>query len=298
MARLTLAHPLFLALSPTEQAQSSPYFPLGLLYLAGYVRDQGHDVSIFDGTFHPDESAFASHLAAYQPDVVGISALITSRDAALRLAATAAEHDAVVVLGGPDPTIDPAWYLGDANVDIVVHHEGEQTINRLLDLADLANLTVDALADELGIAYRYDGSVRVNQPRPPIENLDELAPPARDLIDMERYLHQWTEDNGYSSITISTTRGCPYSCAWCRDAVHGNGYRQRSPENVAAEMKQLKEQYGVESIRIVDDVDGMDRRWIEDWVEAVENLDAMIPFEALNRLERTDLPMLEVRDSL
>jgi len=298
VARLTLAHPLFLALSPSEQAQSSPYFPLGLLYLAGYVREQGHDVSIFDGTFQTDERAFAAHLHEHRPDVVGISALITTRDVALRLAAIAADFGAVVVLGGPDPTLDPAWYLQDQHVDIVVHHEGEQTINRLLELTDNDALNVDALAEEPGIAYRLEGAVRVNHPRPPIENLDELPPPARDLIDMQRYLSQWTDDNGYSSITISTSRGCPYSCEWCRDAVHGDGYRQRSPENVAAEMKQLKDEYAVESIRIVDDVDGMDLRWIQDWAEAVEQLDAVIPFEALNQLERTDLPLLEVRDSL
>lgn len=298
MASLTLAHPLFLAHDDVERGAASPYFPLGLLYLAGYVREQGHDIAIFDGTFQPDVSAFADHLADHQPDVVGISAVITSRDMALRLAAMAAAAGAVVVLGGPDPTADPAAYLADANVDLVVHHEGEQTIARLLDLADDARLDIDALADEPGVAYRREGHVHVNPPRPPIDDLDTLPMPARDLIDMDRYLHQWQEQNGYTSITVATTRGCPYGCSWCRDAVHGESFRQRSPENVAAEMKQLKQQYGVESIRIVDDVDGIDRQWIEDWADAVEQADAAIPFEGLNRLQRTDLPLLDVRDSL
>lgn len=298
MATLTLAHPLFLAHSPTEQAASSPYFPLGLLYLASYVREQGHDVAIFDGTFQPDEASFARHLAKHKPQVVGLSALITSRDTALRLAAMAAEAGAIVVVGGPDPTLDPTPYLADENVDIVVHHEGEQTIARLLELRDLRQLDIEHLMHEPGVAFRLDGTVRINHPRPPIENLDELPLPARDLIDMDRYLHQWQEDNGYSSITVSTSRGCPYGCEWCRDAVHGDGFRQRSPESVAAEMKQLKDLYGVQSIRVIDDVDGIDRTWIEAWADAAEQLDAVIPFEALNRLERTDLPLLDVRDSL
>jgi len=298
MACLVLAHPLFLSQNADEQAASSPYFPLGLLYLAAYVREQGHEVSIFDGTFQPDETSFAAHLAQHNPDIVGISAVITNRDTAQRLAATAAATGAVVVMGGPDPTLEPAWYLGDPSVDVVVHHEGEQTIARLLKLHDQAALNADALVDEPGIAYRRDGAVRVNHPRPPLDNLDELPLPARDLIDMDRYLHQWQQQNGYSSITIATTRGCPYGCEWCRDSVHGDGFRQRSPENVAAEMKQLKELYGVESIRVVDDVDGIDRSWINDWATAVDQLDAVIPFEALNRLSRTDLPLLEVRDSL
>lgn len=298
MARLVLAHPLFLAHNANEQAASSPYFPLGLLYLAAYVREQGHEISIFDGTFEADESAFQAHLDEHQPDVVGISAVITNRETALRLAAMAANANAVVVFGGPDPTLEPAWYLGDANVDIVVHHEGEQTIARLLELHDNAALVSASLDDEPGIAYRRDGAVRINHPRPPLDNLDDLPLPARDLIDMDRYLHQWEQDSGYTSITVATTRGCPYGCEWCRDAVHGEGFRQRSPESVAAEMKELKDRYGVESIRMVDDVDGIDRAWIDAWATAVDQLDAVVPFEALNRLSRTDLPLLEVRDSL
>ena len=298
MASITFAHPLFLAHNADEAAASSPYFPLGLLYLASYVRDHGHDVTIFDGTFQTDESAFVSHLRTHRPDVVGLSALVTSRATALRLAAMAADFGAIVVFGGPDPTADPAAYLADENVDIVVHHEGEQTIARLLDLLDAGDLDVSRLVDEPGLAYSSDGTVCINQPRPPIENLDALPLPARDLIDMDRYLHQWKHDNGYTSITVATTRGCPYSCAWCRDSVHGNGFRQRSPESVAAEMKALKRDYDVESIRMVDDVDGLDREWLDDWAEAAHALDAAIPFEALNKLQRTDLSLLEVRDSL
>lgn len=298
MARLTLAHPLFLAHDETEREAASPYFPLGLLYLAGYVREHGHDVTIFDGTFQPDEQSFAHHLAEHQPDIVGVSSLVTNRDTAMRLAAMASATGAVVVLGGPDPTADPSWYLADPAVDIVVHHEGEQTIEQLLVLADQEKLTIEELANVLGVAYRVNDVVHVNHPRPPIDNLDELPMPARDLIDMDRYLHQWEQNTGYTSMTVSTSRGCPFGCEWCRDAVHGDGFRQRSPESVAAEMKLIKEQFGVESIRMVDDVDALDRAWFDEWAVAVDKLDAAIPFEALNRLQRDDLPLLEVRDSL
>lgn len=298
MARLLFAHPVFLAGDPAERAAQSPYFPLGLLYLAGYVREQGHEVSIFDGTFADGPEAFVAHLEAFRPDLVGISALVTSRASALDLAERAAKTGAVVVVGGPDPTVDPASYLANEAVDIVVHHEGEQTIARLAQLADGNGLDATTLANERGIAIRVDGRVIINQPRPPIENLDVLPLPARDLIDMDRYMHQWEESSGYSSITVSTSRGCPHGCEWCRDAVHGESFRQRSPENVAAEIEALKAQYGPQSIRLVDDVDGLDRTWIEDWAAEVTRRDAAIPFEPLDRIERTDLPLLEVRDSL
>jgi hypothetical protein len=63
-------------------------------------------------------------------------------------------------------------------------------------------------------------------------------------------------------------------------------------------MKALKEAYQIDRLRVIDDVDGISREWIEEWADAAESLDAAIPFEALNDLQRQDLPMLDVRDSL
>ncbi len=299
MAKILLCHPLFLSLNPEEQALKSPYFPLGLLYLAGYVRAQGHTVAVFDGTFEEDASAFSTRLAAEKPDLVGISALLPLREMALTLAADAKAAGALTILGGPDPTKDPASYLQFPQVDMVVHHEGEQTLDALLRLINAGPLTPELLAGEPGIAYRdAAGTPVVNQPRPLIENLDELPLPARDLIDMNRYLDTWRAENGYSSLTISTSRGCPYGCDWCQDSVHGQTFRQRSPQSVAAEMKQLKETYDIDRLRVVDDVDGIERDWVEGWADAAAAADAAIPFEALYDLERQDLPMLDVRDSL
>lgn len=297
MAKILLAHPLFLSKSPAEQAASSPYFPLGLLYLASYIRANGHEVAVFDGTFEADESAFAERLAAEKPAAVGISALLPTRDTALTLAQIARKAGKIVIMGGPDPTLKPTSYL-QSQVDVVVHHEGEQTIVALLDLIDNDAFTLDSLRQELGIAFCNSGTPQVNAPRPPIDNLDELPLPARDLIDMDRYLDTWRESNGYASLTITTSRGCPYGCDWCADAVHGQAFRQRSPASVAAEMKALKETYQIDRLRMVDDVDGIERTWLEEWAETAVSLDAAIPFEALYDLERQDLPLLDVRDSL
>ena len=298
MAKILFCHPMFLSKSPDEQAASSPYFPLGLLYLAGYVREHGHEVAMFDATFAADESAFAAALKDEKPDVVGISAMLPTRTVALDLAQMAHDIGAVVIIGGPDATLNPAPYMRHGQVDLVVHHEGEQTITALLDYYDRSELTTATLRAEPGVAFREEGRMVINQPRPPIENLDELPFPARDLIDMERYLDLWKSLNGYSSLTIATTRGCPYGCEWCRDAVHGNGFRQRSAENVAAEVKMLKETYAIDRLRVVDDVDGISREWLKEWAETAAAQDAVIPFEGLNELQRQDIPMLDVRDSL
>ncbi len=299
MANVLLCNPMFLNQSAEEREASSPYFPLGLLYLAAYIRERGHQVAVFDGTFAEGEADFIQALKDMKPDVVGITALMPTKDAAMRLGQIAKEAGKKVFIGGPDPTYTPEDYLEHPQVDIVVHHEGEITLVTLLDLLDKGQFTAERLGDEPGIAFRdEDGRPIVNRPRPYIQDLDSLPFPARDLIDMDKYLDTWREQNGYASLTLATARGCPYGCEWCQDAVYGQTYRQRSPENVTAELKQLKATYEIDRLRVVDDVDGIDREWLEAWAKTAEVQEAIIPFEALNDLERQDIPMLDVRDSL
>ena len=292
---ILLANPLFLNQDEAEREMMTPYFPLGLLYLASYLRERGFSVEIFDGTFAEGQAAFVETLDRHQPRLVGLTSLQPTRETALSLAHLAHQFGATVVLGGPDPTRYPEAYLADPSVDIVVHHEGEETLVELLGLR-LAEADPSAVR---GLAYRdEEGQVVITPPRPYIADLDSLPEPARDLVDVDRYLEVWREENGYASLSISVARGCPYGCEWCQDAVHGPELRLRSPESVAAEMKMLKETYQVDRLRVVDDVDGLSREWLESWAESAQAEEAVIPFEALYDLERKDIPMLDVRDTL
>lgn len=297
---ILLANPLFLNQDEAEREMMTPYFPLGLLYLASYLRERGFSVEIFDATFAEGEVAFVEAMRRHQPRLVGLTSLQPTRETALALAHLAHQFGATVVLGGPDPTRYPEAYLADPAVDIVVHHEGEETLVELLGLKGHNGPLAEAdLSAVRGLAYRdAEGQVVITPPRPYIADLDSLPEPARDLVDMDRYLEVWREENGYASLSISVARGCPYGCEWCQDAVHGPELRLRSPESVAAEMKTLKETYQVDRLRVVDDVDGLSREWLEFWAESAQAEEAVIPFEALYDLERKDIPMLDVRDTL
>lgn len=296
---LLLANPLFLSQSEAERELMSPYFPLGLLYLAAYVREHGYDVAIFDGTFVEDEGAFVQALEQHNPRIVGLTALLPNRESVLRLAQAAKAFGSTVVVGGPDPTREPAIYLAEPGVDVVVHHEGEETLVELLGALGRDESGTVNLNAIRGLAFRgHDGEMIITPPRPYISNLDNLPLPARDLIDMDKYLDVWRDENGYASLSISVSRGCPYGCEWCQEAANGPDLRQRSPESVVSEMKALKETYRIDRLRVVDDVDGISRDWMEAWADVAEEADAVIPFEALYDLERQDIPMLDVRDSL
>lgn len=295
MTDILLVNPVFLAQNEAERELMNPYFPLGLLYLAAFIRERGFSVEIFDGTFMEGIHDFEAALKKHRPKIVGISAVQPNREMALSLASVAHAQEAVVILGGPDPTYTPATYLAADGVDVVVHHEGELTIAELIQKIK----TGDDYRSLDGIAYRdHQGNIQINPRREFILNLDELPLPARDMIDMHNYLDVWRQHNGYASLTISVARGCPFGCDYCQDAVHGTQFRQRSPESVVAEVKELMQFYQIDRLRLVDDVDGIDREWLEHWAEVAEAEGAVVPFEALNDLERQDIPMLDVRDSL
>ena len=294
-----LVNPVFLSQNEAERELMSPYIPLGLLYLGAFLRERSFRVEIFDGTFAQGNLDFIAALETHQPKTVGITAIKPNGDKVLELAEIAKGSGAFVIVGGPDPTYSPEYYLSNPAVDLVVHHEGELTLAEVLEAWQDGDQAASYLGDMPGIAYRDQmGELVVNPRRDYLLNLDQLPQPARDMVDIDKYLQVWREHNGYASLSISVSRGCPYGCKWCADAVHGQDFRIRSVESVVTEVKSLMDTYNVDRLRVVDDVDGLDAQWIADWAAVAEQEDALMPFEALYELERKDIPMLDIRDSL
>ena len=297
MSDLMLVNPLFLHSDPVESRLMTPYFPLGLLYLAATVREAGYDVTIFDAMFASNDDDFVSALEREQPDVVGFGVLTTIRDAALRLAALAKTQGATVIMGGADPTARPDLYLehrsdGTFPIDLVVVGEGEKTILEILPHLLKGEEPAAALTDVPGVAYRDEVDRVVQTPRRPlIEDVDRLPVPARDLLDVERYRQAWQGAHDYFSLSMIATRGCPYGCSWCQKSVFGRSFRPRSPQSVADEMARIKQEHHPDQIRIVDDVMGIDRDWVHAWHDAMLERDAVIPFECLSRVDLMDEEM-------
>ncbi|HEY0090848.1 MAG TPA: radical SAM protein, partial [Flavobacterium sp.] len=145
-----------------------------------------------------------------------------------------------------------------------------------------------------GIAYLNDGTVNKSPARTKFRELNELPMPNRDAIPIEKYLHTWKENHGKSSMTISTQRGCPYTCKWCSTAVYGQSYRRRPAEMVASEMLLLKNKYNPDTIWFVDDVFTISHKWLTAFCEEVHRQGAVIPFECITRAERLNDEILQL----
>jgi len=296
---ITLVHPLFISKDPVEQKLMTPYFPLGLMYLGAVLQQRGYAVEMFDCTFRQDYDEFEAYMRRVRPPVVGITALMTVRRNALILADIAHRYGARVILGGPDPTGIPERYLfhtgsgGEFPVDVVVFDEGELTMLELADHFFRRGNYIPDIRDIPGLRLRgADGQVMMTGPRPLIADLDGLPFPARDLVDMDAYRRAWRQAHGYWSLSLINTRGCPYACSWCQKAVFGRTYRSRSAAHSAQEMRLIKATYNPDQLRVVDDITGVNKKWVGQWRDEVLAREAVIPFECLTRVNLATEEML------
>ena len=264
-----------------------PYPPLGTMYAASTVRAKGYDVALFDAMLADSEDEWAKSLDEHQPKYAIIfednfnylskMCLLRMREAAFTMIKMAKQRRCTVIMCGADATDHYAEYL-EQGADYVLLGEGEETLAELLSQLSAGK---DA-SQVIGLASNL--TLHPSR-RPDISNLDSLPFPAWDLIDIQKYKEMWLDRHGYYSMNMVTTRGCPYHCNWCAKPIWGQRYNSRSPENVAAEMKWLKEHFEPDHIWFADDIFGLKPNWVERFSELLRENDSVIPFKCLKRAD-------------
>ncbi|MCH9695897.1 MAG: B12-binding domain-containing radical SAM protein [Gammaproteobacteria bacterium] len=272
-----------------------PYPPLGLLYIAAYLRSRGFDVEVLDTTFMRREEHLGQ-IAARKPPIIGIYANLMTRRNVFRIIDTARAAGSKVVLGGPEPVNYSSEYLR-RGADVIVAGEGELTLEALIPAIASGRQERLALVD--GIMYKNaEGKTVTTAPREQIKNLDNRPFPARDCIDMQRYLDAWRDHHGASAVSIITARGCPYTCRWCSHSVYGFSYRRRSPGDVADELELIQANYAPDRIWYADDVFAMSRHWLRDFAAELKLRNLHFPFETISREDRLDDEVIDVLASM
>ena len=226
------------------------YPPLGLAYLAGSLREKGHDVSIFDGNvLRASIKETTAVIKDYSPDLVGITSTTPNFPDAIGVAdaVKAIDINIKVVLGGSHPTVAPEHVLSNSNVDIVVIGEGEETISELVHALESG----ERISHVNGIGFKRDDKVVLTDRRQFIFDLDSLPFPAYDLLPIEKY--SAPQALRIPFMTMFTSRGCPYKCIFCgQETVFGHKIRAHSPERVVSEIEYLIEKFGVKEILFKD----------------------------------------------
>jgi anaerobic magnesium-protoporphyrin IX monomethyl ester cyclase len=287
MTQILFGQSYYLHFDPKLWEAMQPYPPLGTLYAASWLRHHGYEVALFDAMLAESEEEWMGALDRHNPqyailyednfNYLSKMCLLRMREAAFAMIKMAKARGCTVILAGADATDHYRDYL-EKGADYCLIGEGEMTLVELLDHLSTGKDPVNII----GVVSPHSShSTR----RPDMTLLDGLPFPAWDLVDVERYRSIWMERHGYFSMNMATTRGCPYHCNWCAKPIWGQRYNSRSPENVAAEIKWLKETYAPDHIWFVDDILGLKPQWIEKFAELVNEDRTVIPFKCLQRAD-------------
>src|ERR1700761_878524 len=291
MADVLLTHSYHLARDAKQFRKMQPYPPLGTLYAATALRSAGISVGVYDTMFAEPVSGFRAALEEHRPKIVVIHeddfnfvtkmCLTHMRDLANKLATIAHGVGLTVIAHGSDATDHPRDYL-DSGVDFILNGEVEQSLVEICS-ALLQSRRLPAIPGL--VHYSADGGLESPSPAPTNPSWATLPRVARELIDLEPYRRAWIEAHGYFSTNVVSSRGCPYHCNWCAKPISGNRFQLRAPEEVAAEIRELKVRFGVEHIWFGDDVFALDRHWVEAFARAVESNGVVVPFKIQSRVD-------------
>jgi anaerobic magnesium-protoporphyrin IX monomethyl ester cyclase len=127
MNDVTLVFPYF----NDGRSKNFKFPPLGIGYIASYLRMHGYRVGIVDCTFKTFDEAVR---LASSSRVVGVYSMLSMVKPALEIAEALKDRVELLVAGGPMPSAYPIKFLN--TFDMVVQGEGEETMLEVMHELD------------------------------------------------------------------------------------------------------------------------------------------------------------------
>ncbi|MEA3229393.1 MAG: radical SAM protein [archaeon] len=258
--------------------------PLGLLYLANYVRERNPATAIsfkdyrveqYNGNIRNLENDLAD------ADIIASGGSTTEIPDTLRILRTAKRLGKITVAGGIFPSSNPDYMLRSGVVDYVVRGEGEETFAELLKAIE-SNRPINNLP---GVSYNARGTFVHNKHREAID-LSKLPLPAYDLAPMKDYAE-------VSTGSIYSARGCNKACEFCTVSRHWNySYRPRPVQSILKEMEILLD-YGFSRIHFKDESMLQDRERAMQLFTAIKEHGFNVGIKGKARLDQLDPELLE-----
>ncbi len=279
---------------PKWHAKVNTYPSLGLAYLAAIAEQEGHQVAIFDMGLRPQKpiTEEVKEIVAWQPDVIGFTSMTTSYQSVEESVALLKEMLGAtipIIIGGPHATALPQMTLQNPHIDFLAYGEGETIFRDWLRQVAAGDSNWSSVA---GLWYKdAAGNVINGGEHELIPDLDVLPFPPRHLFDLKAY--PLYAPGRQQMITVLTSRGCPYHCSFCFKGIVGRTYRQRSPGNIVAELRQLIAEYGVRNFYFEDDLFTINVKRLEAILDYFieQNLD--VRWQCLARVDRVNPDLLK-----
>jgi anaerobic magnesium-protoporphyrin IX monomethyl ester cyclase len=257
------AHGIYQGLSDGLTAKEPP---LWTRLIAGYARDRGIKVEIIDAdALGWSASDVAKELMHRRPILACICAMGHQPSASTQTMPEAQKIAqaikwlvrATIVVGGHVAALPGLTLQEEPAFDYSCTGEGPVTVTQLY-YALLAKVPMNAVP---GLCYRGEAGIYQHPGAPLIKDLDaDLHGDVWDDLPMRLYrAHNWQCFGGWPRqpyASIYTTLGCPFKCEFCciNAPFGGNFYRKRSPARIAAEVVKLRDERGVTTFKIIDEM--------------------------------------------
>lgn len=255
MKNILLVNPPYNIEVYKENKNFSVHPPIGLAYLASFLREHGYKVDILDANaLGYSKEELISHIIKHPSKYIGITSVTATINMVSKLCDTLKEKsDKVLILGGQHVTFRYEDVLASCkSIDYIIRGEGEVTLLRLLQRLS-NNMTAKGL---MGITYPEGNKIVVNPDRPPIKDINKLPIPAWDLLPRSKYRLNGFQDIGFNGEKLGkliSTRGCPNKCTFCSSAHFWGKARFRNVDNIFAELEFLTKELNVRQIDFMDD---------------------------------------------
>jgi radical SAM superfamily enzyme YgiQ (UPF0313 family) len=230
--------------------------PLPFALLKSNLERTGCEVKILDCVLNgwsADSPALLEEIAAFGPDMVGVSTWSPMFPEAAQILAQVKALDPAIItaLGGPHATTYYQSVMAFPQVDYAFRGEAEHSFARFVEGLQAGTLDPSSIP---GLVYREDGSIRENPMDRP--ELDSLAPPDFEAIRLGAYNrrgYRWNSPK-VNNAPLWVTRGCPYRCQYCSSpTLNGREIRKHGIEYMMSQIRRLYAEQGVRWFNIIDD---------------------------------------------
>ena len=193
------------------------------------------EVKVLEGTINEKEEDIYERLLAEKADLIGFSCYIWNIGRVLSLAEKLKKQGILVILGGPEVSYRQRDILENYPfVDFVISGEGEESLPKLISA-----LSQNKATEIVGVSFIKDGETVISE---------------GNFIDFQStvspYCKEYFESLKGRIAYIESSRGCPFSCAFCLSGRCGK-VRFLPLERVKGEMLLLCEM-GAKTIKFVD----------------------------------------------
>jgi radical SAM superfamily enzyme YgiQ (UPF0313 family) len=272
--------------------------PLGILYLASYLRKYNYNVVIRDLNREEMDDSILDDLKSGKISIVGISMLSYARKSPYQIIDMVHDinPDVKIVVGGIHASSIPLLLVNNFPIDAAVIGEGEVTMKELADLWIHGSGQLEHIN---GIATRQFG---IHKSRALIKNLDDIPFPDHSKVDyFQAVMARNNPDTVINNIRFGDTkffnmiisRGCMGKCSFCNAHNHwGNKVRFRSASNVVDEMEHLYVHHNVTMFGFNDDSFGQNKRIAIDICQEIIKRGMKIIWYVATRVDVVDKELL------